>query len=368
MKCLLILNVPPPFGGGEIRGEAMAKYFESKHNYVVYRYNRIKASKLSQGRLTLRNISDGLRWLFQSIDQINEHRPDKIFLSIPKNTAAFLRILLLIEYASSMNIMIYGELSGARFQFLEKGIISSMIGLHYLRNFHSIRFLGKKIQEYYDSIGIRNSIVIDNGVLAPPLPLNKPDLASARPLKLLYVGALNRSKGVAELVKAVEKLIESEHDVVCTLVGEWGDQSLKDDIDHKCATNQKLKEHLRFTGLITGHDKWNEYSDASILVHPTTWDGQPLTILEAMAMGLCIISTNIGAIPDTVEEGYNGKVLETNDPNAVAEAVAWYYNNPDELASVMLRNRGKYEERFSQDKYLINIQKWLEDSSNSLTE
>lgn len=361
----MMLNVPPPYGGGELLGEAMANFFKDKSGYEVYTFNRGKATKKTQGRVNLKNILDGMRWVFSGIDLMVEHQPKRLFLSIPKNTAAFLRSLPLIEYASQTGIRIYGELPGARFQFLDSPGLVSRIGLHYLRKFHSIRFLGESIQEYYKSTGIKNPVVIDNGILAPSLPQEKTNLAAARPLQLLYVGALNRSKGVAELVQAVSILIESGHDVACTLVGEWSDQHLKDEIERKCTMNPELKNRLRFTGLVTGDDKWKEYSGASILVHPTTWDGQPLTILEAMAMGLCIVSTNVGAIPDTVEDGYNGRVLETNDPNAVAEAVAWYYNNPAELATVMLRNRRTYEERFTQNKYLTNIQRWLENSSTS---
>lgn len=362
MTTLLMLNVPPPYGGGELRGAEMANYFIDKEDCVVYSFNRVKASKNSQGRFTMRNIVDGFRWLIQGIRLIQKNQPSRLFLSIPKNTSAFLRLIPLLHYANWRGIRIYGELAGARFQFLEKSGITCSIGLRYLRMFHSIRFLGLSILNHHSEYGISNPVAFDNGISAPAPVGNEFVRAKSRPLKLLYVGVLNRTKGISELIEAVELLLESGVNVQCTLVGEWGDFSLQQEISLKLKSNPVLSSRLEFTGRLNADAKWKKYYEAALLVHPTRWDGQPLTILEALAMGLGIVSTKIGAIPDTISDLENGRVLPNNSPSAIADAISQYYQNPQELAIIMQRNRMLYEERFTMSCYLSNVDKWLNGS------
>ena len=363
MNILLILNKPPPYGGGEILGAMMAEYFSSIPGYTVITHKRKNASKKTQGRITLANIIDGISWITSGIKHIQEYKCDQVYLSIPKTFLPFVRIIPLIEFAHRNNVRLLGELAGANFSFLSKSRLLSRIGYHYLSKFHSIRYLGQSIKKNYDSIGLSNSVVIDNGIMAPSLLEGKGLLAHSRPLRLLYVGALNRSKGIDKLVSAVDILIHSGHDVCCTFIGEWNDNTLKKEIQNHCESNPELKERLMFKGLILGNDKWDEYRSSSLLVHPTTWDGQPLTILEAMAMGLGIISTGVGAIPDTIEDTKNGKILKSNEPKEIAEAVSGYYNNPEELLKVIRNNREKYENRFTETTYLENMRKWFEGTS-----
>lgn len=360
MQILIIVNAPPPYGGGEIRGTHIARYLSEIEGYVCYCYSRSKASKKSQGRVTFRNISEGLGWIRQVLRLIRIHDPSKLYLSIPKNTSAFLRLFPVLEYANRKGVKVYGELAGARFLFLDRPGVFRSIALRYLHMFHSIRFLGKHIQDYHKKYGFSNTVAFDNGIDESDLKdgdyLTR---ASSRPLRLLYVGVLNRTKGIPKLIDALLITLKAGVSFTCTFVGEWGDSSLQNEIEQLLAANPSLEQKITFTGRLDSDAIWEEYKKAAILVHPTEWDGQPLTILEAYAMGLCVITTKVGAIPDTVADIENGRLMDDNEPSGIAEAITWYARNPESLAEVMGRNRELFEKRFTLERYLSNVEKWL---------
>ena len=58
------------------------------------------------------------------------------------------------------------------------------------------------------------------------------------------------------------------------------------------------------------------FRSADVLLHPTRWDGQPVTILEALAFGLPVVATSVGAIPDTIRSGVDGYLMRRRAPRS----------------------------------------------------
>ena len=352
---LLILGVPPPWGGGEICAQIMQSHFCELPGCRIFSYARKRGNKSTQGRFNLSNLGFGIFYIIKCIWLILRYRPRRMFISIPKNFGAFLRMIPVILFASAMRVNVFGELAGARFLFLDKAWQRS-IGLFVLRRLHSIHFLGDRIRSAHDQYGFKNPSVFSNGVRIPD---DRSSKATERPLTLLYVGALNRSKGVVRVIEALRLCRQAGMEVTCVLMGEWGDPALKPEMEAYIKQHQ-LQEFILFTGLVSGEAKWDYFRKASILVHPTEWDGQPLTILEAIGMGLAVISTHVGSIPDTVVHGKNGFLLDKNSSEDLCETIHRLYEDRSELKQIMEYNGRDFDVRFSVTTYLKNIQRWLE--------
>ncbi len=73
------------------------------------------------------------------------------------------------------------------------------------------------------------------------------------------------------------------------------------------------------------------FQQADIFVLPTRSDCLPLAVLEALAAGLPVITTNIGALTEAIEDGVNGLVIPANDAPALADAIASLASNPAQL-------------------------------------
>ena len=121
-----------------------------------------------------------------------------------------------------------------------------------------------------------------------------------------------------------------------------------------------LNNVITFHGLVTTNKKWEIYKKCSILVHPTYWDGQPLVILEAMGCGLAVISTKVGAIPDTMINDYNGIILPENNPEELSKAIKTFNNDRQRIMEISKNNIKTYNEKFTIDSYILRMINWLE--------
>lgn len=354
---LLILGVPPPYGGGEIRASMVDKYFCGSAGYRIFRYSREMGSKSTQGRVTIRNLSFGLYYILRCFAEILSHRPRVVFLSIPKDFRSFARSIPIIALASILGIRIFGELAGARFTFLDGGW-RKYVGLFFLRRIYSIRFLGQHIREGHLEYRLPRPVVFSNGIELPR-PRLYSCLTDGQRIQLLAVGALNRSKGTGRIIEAIAMCRRRGVEVSCDFVGEWSNVRFREEMVEFVAKNS-LSSCVHFYGLIKGDAKWDYYRRAHILVHPTDWDGQPLTILEAMGMGLAVISTNVGAIPDTISHGVNGILLQENSPEQLSDAICELHRDRQKLQSIMGRNIMDFDRRFDASIYLKNLRNWIE--------
>jgi glycosyltransferase involved in cell wall biosynthesis len=357
-KILLLLNLPPPFGGGEIRSEFLYKHLIRNENYLIISNSRKRSNKSTQGKVTFYNIFFGIKIFIKSVYYILYFKPKKLFLGIPKQYKPFIRTALIIGVASLFKTKIYGELAGDSFVFLNKDSYQKKTGLFFLRKISEIRVLGESIKNKLSPFQICKLTVIDNGIYVPQ-DINPCRDNFSNPLKLLFVGALNYSKGIKNLVESSNLLKNENVDIHFDIMGEWSDQVQKKEILDYIKLNE-LNDVISFRGLVTTEEKWKIYETNSILVHPTFWDGQPLVILEAMGCGLAVISTKVGAIPDTMLNDYNGTILSENNPVELCNTIKKYYNDREMIETVSKNNIKTYHERYTIDSYILRMIKWLE--------
>lgn len=136
---------------------------------------------------------------------------------------------------------------------------------------------------------------------------------------LLTVGRLEKRKGVDILFHALNSDVWSEFPrlKVC-LLGSEGD--LK-----KAALVAEIspakREQILFAGFVNHSEVGYYYQAATLYVAPTRYETFGYTILEAMACGLAVVSTDVGAVPELVEDGVTGLLVPYGDPLALAEAI-----------------------------------------------
>ena len=139
---------------------------------------------------------------------------------------------------------------------------------------------------------------------------------------MLFLSNLIRSKGIPELLEACQILQQEGIDFDCELVGketeDYSAASLEAEIREK-----GLAGRVRYAGPKYGADKWSTLAGADVFVFPSWYPAEcfPLVLLEAMAAGLPVVTTDEGAIPDIVRDGENGFICPVHDPVATAVAV-----------------------------------------------
>ena len=145
--------------------------------------------------------------------------------------------------------------------------------------------------------------------------------------ELLFVGRVNPIKGLEYLIDAVALL--DDQDIRLNIVG---DNSYLPDYTRRLrdkSTRLGLENRINFAGEITDPIKLIEaYAAADILILPSLWDTSPITVIEAMCLGLPVIATRVGGIPDWVEDCVSGLLVEPKNPHALAEAIIQLVRDP----------------------------------------
>ena len=151
--------------------------------------------------------------------------------------------------------------------------------------------------------------------------------------ELLYVGALRETKGVGVILKSLVHLKEkmptgwSMH-----FVGEWAIPEERDYWLNFIETND-LGGYVKFAGRLTGDDKWSAYADASLFLFPSHYESenQPLVVIEAMGMGLPIIATRWRGIPELLDEGKTGLLIDAKNDVSLANQIDLLLNSVDRM-------------------------------------
>jgi glycosyltransferase involved in cell wall biosynthesis len=137
---------------------------------------------------------------------------------------------------------------------------------------------------------------------------------------ILFLSNLMESKGVIVLLDALEMLKDKGTSFHCVFIG--GETK---EIDTKRfwdeADKRALKKNVDYYGKKYGKEKESFFSKSDAFVFPSYEDCFPLVILEAMAHGLPIVTTDEGAIPDEVQDGINGLICNKKDPVSLADCL-----------------------------------------------
>ena len=179
------------------------------------------------------------------------------------------------------------------------------------------------------NMGARNTTVI-------PSPLDLTDLPQRVDVKkidrrLITVAILTKVKRLDILLKALANVA----DVELLIVGGGPEEgNLK-----RMAEDSGLKDKARFLGIVPHKEVWSYLLSSSIFVLPSLSEGVPRALLEAMACGLFIIATNVGGIPDVVKDGWNGILVEPNNPNVLTKAIERALSDTRFVNIVSERNR-----------------------------
>ncbi|HZR67719.1 MAG TPA: glycosyltransferase family 4 protein [Burkholderiales bacterium] len=143
--------------------------------------------------------------------------------------------------------------------------------------------------------------------IANPMPMHPEPAAARRRNTLLFLGRLERAKGVFDLVDAVAALRDTHPDARLVLAG--------DDVDGLAAyaAGRGVADCVQLTGWVGPERKRALLDAAAAFVLPSYAEGLPISLLEAMAAGLPSVASEVGGIPDIIADGVNGMLVAPGD-------------------------------------------------------
>ena len=139
----------------------------------------------------------------------------------------------------------------------------------------------------------------------------------ARPLRLLYIGRLDHEKGLIETLHGLAAAKARGVKATLVLAGGGPDEALL----KTTVKSLELAGVVHFVGPVFDDAKRDLLAKADVFLLPSWSEGLPYALLEAMAAGLPVIATRVGAIPDVMTDGIHGIFVPIKDAPAIAEAI-----------------------------------------------
>ena len=161
--------------------------------------------------------------------------------------------------------------------------------------------------------------------------------------KLLYVRAFSTLYNPGLALEVLQKLLKKYPDAVLCMVGPDRDGTFEK-IKVKCK-EMGLEDKVTFTGKMEKEAWWELSKAYDIFINTTNFDNTPVSLIEAMALGLPIVTTNVGGIPYLVADGTDGLTVPPRDADAMAEKIDYLVSNPVQ-AKAMAQNARKKAESF----------------------
>lgn len=152
-----------------------------------------------------------------------------------------------------------------------------------------------------------------------------PHLIITRNLEAIY--------GISTAIRAVALLRQTVPGIQMSIAGSGPQQQ-----ELQQLVNQEgLEKNIRFTGKLTPEKIADLYQRADIMLNPTTVDNMPNSVLEAMASGVAVVTTDVGGIPYLLENNKTALFTEVNNPETMAKQISRLLNEP-ELYETLVNN------------------------------
>ncbi|WP_066633881.1 glycosyltransferase [Desulfolucanica intricata] len=157
------------------------------------------------------------------------------------------------------------------------------------------------------------------------------------------VARLHAVKGHKIFLQAVDKVLEAVPEARFLVVGAGPDEIQLKELTGRLG----LESVVNFLGFV--EDVPDLMADLDLLVIPSLWEGFGLTAIEAMTVGVPVVASDVGGLPEVVRAGETGILVPPRDPAALAKAIIWVLKHREEAGRMAARGAEVVRSEFSSE-------------------
>ena len=172
-------------------------------------------------------------------------------------------------------------------------------------------------------------------------------------VNILFVGRLGRRKGIFDLLEVVEKIdYMLDRKIVLDICGDGEVEKVRRKIEEK-----RLGHRVVHLGWCSRKELEEHYSNAMLYVLPSYYEGLPMSVLEAMSHGVPCVASRVAAIPEVIQEGHNGLLVEPGNIEGIRKAVECLVNDPKLRKRLGEKGYESIQKKFLLDDGMNKLQK-----------
>ena len=184
--------------------------------------------------------------------------------------------------------------------------------------------------------GFENLIHIPNAIKIDDYHWKKRQIFEPR---ILWVRSFAEIYNPLDALKVLEHIKELYQDATLTMVGPDKDGSL--DTCKEYALKRNL--NVKFTGKLTRKEWTSLAVDYDVFLNTSQFDNMPVSVVEAMALGLIVISTNVGGVPYLIKDKLNGLLAPPGDIESLVKKITYAVENQKEAQQMVINARQNVE-------------------------
>ena len=364
---LLIGQTPPPW-----HGQAVATQILFDHDWPEFKIHRLRMEFSHDmdevGRFRLKKLIHLLQLIVKG-GRILAKNPGAILFYPPASAkwVPFLRdvfILLILRRLAGKTVFIYHASSLP--VFCDKGIIRSWLAHAAYGNADVSLEVAQEKFPPHRAFHAQSWHWCPCAIEVPNTEVPKHTLRSH--IEVLFVGSLQEGKGVLEILRTANILKKQgqQGDFVFRIVGKWFSSAFESEALHM-HQEFDLSGMVVFEGQLTGNAKWDAYTNADVFFFPTHYESEasPIVLMEALGMGLRVISTEWAGIPALLDGCPTAQLLPIRSPESYARAMQGVFVSKHMRNVDASKSKKFYSEKFLPEQFISRVRNAFHECAQS---
>ena len=344
----------PPYAGPEVSNSTLLK--PEKLPFELHVINTsFQKSNAEKGRLTFTSVRAWLKNLMRLLSTAARTSPDVFYYNISATTLGVLKDLVVLNAAAPFSARVVVHARGGHYGrfFREANPLVKFLCLWAWGMAHRVIVQSEGLKEQF------RGIVPDYKLGVVPNPASdeyfrlRPNLSGR---VLLFVGHRSVAKGWTTLLRAAPELVRRFPDVKFLVMGteiehetniKWAPRESVKEVWRDYVVKNGLENRFEIYENVFGPEKLRIFERASLFVLPSYSEGFSMAVLEAMASGLPVITTPVGALPEVLPPGT--PFVKPGDVEGLYGRLVWFLEDESRRREYGRRNRERamefHEER-----------------------
>ncbi|WP_081195832.1 glycosyltransferase family 4 protein [Niastella koreensis] len=357
-RILFIVQLPPPIHGVTVMNQHTVDNPNWKLKYDVKTLPLHFGQTLDDiGKITPSKMVHMVGFLFRLCGILIRFRPSLVYFTIVPTGKIFYRDALITSLIKLFRRRIV-------FHLHKKGIEEMAAGSRHKRWLLKKTFrntgvicLSKKLTADIRTVYKPEPFILLNGIEVVNKKIIQRDAAAPR---ILYLSNLVINKGIEVFLQSLAELHKQGCSFHASVVGAPVDYSL--DMAKAFCERAGIAHLVEIPGPKFGADKFDELARADIFVLPSFNECVPLTILEAMQFGLPVVATSVGGIPDILQDGVNGMLVQPGSVEELTTRLQHLLVNKMERLQMGYSARERFMQRYTLAKFYEGLDDIFEQS------
>ena len=359
MKSILLIGpLPEPITGVSLANKIIIENLKNINFQVDYINTSYKVLKEDIGKFNFKKFLHFIK-KYKEINKIKSAdkiyiTPGQTFLGVMKYSPYF---FLAKIYKKEIIIHIHGNhlwkeyknLKGYKKKLFYKILAMSDKGI----------VLSKSLKKNMIPFIAENKIYVLENFVEDFLFKNKKNIKKFDKLRIIYLSNLMEEKGIIDLLESL-LLLRKENIAFEAQIAGGIDHLMKDRIE---PYYEQLSKQVKYLGIIYEKDKKDILEWGNVFVFPTyyTMEGQPIAILEAMATGNIILTTEHAGIPDVFKDKVNGFYIKKKSPISIANKLIELSKNLEKHKNISEHNQQEAKSKYKVKRFIEKLIIIMED-------